>query len=256
MRTRSGQCEIGGDIKAVIFGVDGVVIDSARSLAGAWKTVFDTFLRTYAMTRETVFEPFDVRQDFIRYTHGKPRLAGARDFLASRDIRLPYDDLRALTTRQEEFFLAEVHRHGVSPFPSAVALIRESHRRGIRTAAVSSQRHGSEVLTNAGIVGMFDIVLDGLDAPGTGIPSCPDAALYVRAAMRLGCPPGKTAVIDETAAAMRAAQRGGFGLVIGVDVLGGSRLEEHGADVVVSDLSELRLRRRHHHHHHDHHNAA
>jgi beta-phosphoglucomutase-like phosphatase (HAD superfamily) len=53
-------------------------------------------------------------------------------------------------------------------------------------------------------------------------------------------------VIEETSAAVTAAQRGGFGLVIGVDRLGGSRLGEHGADLVVTDLGELRLQGRHH----------
>lgn len=244
MRTGGGQGELGGDITSVIFGVDGVVIDSARTSAGAWKTVFDPFLRSYAATHNTTFVPFDVRRDFLRHTHGKPRLAGARDFLASRGIKLPYDDLRELTVRQEEFFLAEVHRHGVSPFAAAVTLIRESRRLGIRTAAVSPQRHGTEVLRGAGVLGMFDIVLDGLDAPGTGLPSGPDSALFAQAALRLATQPRHTAVIDETTAAMTAAKRAGFGLVVGVDALGGSALGEHGADLVVSDLSELRLRGR------------
>lgn len=254
MRTGGGRCELGGDITAVIFGVDGVVIDSARASAAAWKTVFDTFLRTYAATHEngrqengqgTGHAPFDVRQDYLRHMRGKPRLAGARDFLISRGIKLPYDDLRGLATRQEDFFLAEVHRHGVSPFASAVTLVRETRRRGMRTAAVSTQRYGTEVLRCAGVIGMFDIVLDGLDAPGTGLPSCPDSALFVQAALRLGAKPRHTAVIDETAAAMAAAKRAGFGLVIGVDAFGGSALAEHGADHVVSDLSELSLGRRH-----------
>jgi beta-phosphoglucomutase-like phosphatase (HAD superfamily) len=246
MPTKSGPCVLGGDITSVIFGVDGVIIDSARTAAAAWKTVFDPFLRTYAAAHETAFVPFDVRKDFLRYTYGKPRLAGARDFLVSRDITLPYDDLRGLTTRQEEFFLAEVHRHGVSPFASTVTLIRETRRRGIRTAAVSTQCHGTEVLRHAGVVGMFDIVLDGLDAPGTGLPSCPDSALFVQAALRMGAQPRKTAVIEETAAGVMAAQRGGFGLVVGVDRLGGGALREHGADCVVTDLSELQIRGRRH----------
>jgi beta-phosphoglucomutase-like phosphatase (HAD superfamily) len=245
MRTGSGQCELGGDITSVIFGVDGVVIDSARTSAAAWKTVFDTFLRTYAALHETTFVPFDVREDFLRYTHGKPRLAGARDFLASRGIRLPYDDLLKLTTRQEKFFLGEVHRHGVSPLASAVRLIREVRRHGMRTAAVSTQRHGSDVLRSAGVIDMFDLVLDGLDAPGTGLPSRPDSALFVQAALRLGVQPRRTAVIEETAAAVAAARRGGFGLVIGVEVFGGAALAEHGADRVVTDLSDVRVSRRH-----------
>lgn len=239
MRAKGGRCELGGDITSVIFGVDGVIIDSARTSAAAWKAVFDPFLRTYAAAHETAFVPFDVRMDFLHHIHGKPRLAGARDFLTSRDVRLPYDDLRGLTACQEEFFLAEVHRHGVSPFASAVTLIRESRRRGIHIAAVSAQRHGAEVLQSAGVAGMFDIVLDGLDTLGTVPPSAPGSALFVQAALRLGAQPRHTAVVDETVAAVTAAQRGGFGLVVGVDVLGGSALAEHGADLVVTDLSEL-----------------
>jgi beta-phosphoglucomutase-like phosphatase (HAD superfamily) len=93
---------------------------------------------------------------------------------------------------------------------------------------------------------MFDIVLDGLDAPGTGLPSSPDSALFVQAALRLGTLPRHTAVVEETGAAVLAAQRGGFGLVVGVDRLGGAALGEHGADLVVTDLSEVRVRGRGH----------
>jgi beta-phosphoglucomutase-like phosphatase (HAD superfamily) len=246
MPTKSGPCVLGDDIRSVIFGVDGVIIDSARTSAAAWKTVFDPFLRTYAAVHEIAFVPFDVRMDFLRYTHGKPRLAGARDFLASRGISLPYDDLRGITRRQEGFFLCEVRRHGVSPFASTVTLIRETRRRGIRTAAVSAQCHGTEVLKNAGVVAMFDIILDGLDAACTGLSSSPDSALFVQAALRLGTRPKNAAVIEETAAGVMAAQRGGFRLVVGVDRLGGGALREHGADCVVTDLSELQIPGRHH----------
>ena len=134
----------------------------------------------------------------------------------------------------------------MSPFTSAVELIRESRRRGIRTAAVSTQRYASEVLRNAGVISMFDIVLDGLDAPGTGLPSCPDSALFVQAALRLGDQPKHAAVVEESAAAVLAAQRGGFALVVGIDRIGGGALAEHGADVVVTDLSALRLHGRRH----------
>jgi beta-phosphoglucomutase-like phosphatase (HAD superfamily) len=240
MRTATRECVIGGDLTSVIFGVDGVIIDSARTSAGAWKSVLDPFLRMYAATHETAFVPFDVRQDFLRHTYGKPRLAGVRDFLASRHISLPYDDLRGLMARQEEFFLAEVRRHGVSPYGSAVTLVRELHRRGVHTAAVSAQRYGADELRSAGVAGMFDVVLDGLDAPGTGLPAGPDTALFVQAALRLGDQPRRTAVIESTAAGVAAAQRGGFRLVVGVDRLRVAALAEHGADVVITDLSELR----------------
>jgi beta-phosphoglucomutase-like phosphatase (HAD superfamily) len=242
MRTTPGECVLGSDVASMIFGVDGVVVDSAQASAAAWKSVLDPFLRTYAAVHETTFVPFDVCTDYLRHVHGKPRLEAARDFLASRDITLPFDALRGLVARQEEFFLGEVRRHGLIPFPSTIVLVRQLRRYGVRTAAVSTQRYGAEMLRRAGVTVMFDLVLDGLDAPGTRLPTKPDCGVFLQAALRLGIPPGRTAVVEETTAGVTAAQLGGFKLVVGVDRIGGvGTLREHGADAVITDLSQLRL---------------
>lgn len=188
MRTKTCQCvldDLNQGVESVIFGVDGVIVDSARASVAAWKSVLDPFLRSFAAVHETAFVPFDVRADYLRYMHGKPRLEGARDFLASREMTLPYDDLRGLAARQEEFFLGEIRRHGLTPFASTIALMRELRRHGVRTAAVSAQCCGSEMLRRAGVAGMFDVLLDGLDAPGTGLPAHSDARLFLQAALRL-----------------------------------------------------------------------
>lgn len=246
MHTKTAQCvldDLGHAVAAVIFGVDGVIVDSAQVSAAAWKSVFDPFLRSLAVVHETGYMPFDVRADYLRYMHGRPRLEGTRDFLASREITLPYDDLRGIAGRHEEFFLGEVRWRGVSPFAATILLIRELREHGVRTAAVSEQRYGCELLERAGVVGMFDVLLDGLDAPGTALPAHPVAGLFVEAALRLGTPPGRTAVIEGSAAGVAAARHGGFGVVIGVDPVGGLvDLGEHGADLVIADASELRLR--------------
>jgi HAD superfamily hydrolase (TIGR01509 family) len=244
LRTKTGQCVLGDhtqDIKSVIFGLD-TIIDGDRAAAAAWKSVFDPFLRTYAAVHETAFVPFDVRADYLRYMRGKSRLEGTRDFLAARDICLPYDDLRGLAMSQQEFFLGQVRRHGLAPFPSTIALVRELRRHGVRTAAVSVHPDGAEVLRRAGTAGMFDVVMDGLDAPGTAVPEHPDAHLYLQAAQRLNTPPAKTAVIEESSAGIAAAREGAFQTVIGVDRTGGTAaLEKHGANPVIKDLSELYL---------------
>jgi beta-phosphoglucomutase-like phosphatase (HAD superfamily) len=207
--------------------------------------VLDPFLRTYAQVHRTAYVPFDVRADYLRYMRGRSQSEGVRDFLASREIILPYDDLRALVVRHQEFFLGEVRKRGVSPLASTVSLVLKLHRYGASTAAVSEQCCGSELLRSAGVAGMFDVLLDGLDAPGTALPEHSDAGLFREAALRLGTPPRRTAVIDGSPAGVAAARCGGFGVVIGVDPAGGSsRLGEHGADLVIADTSELRLRHR------------
>jgi beta-phosphoglucomutase-like phosphatase (HAD superfamily) len=81
-------------ISAVAFDTDGVVIDSARVLAAAWKRSFDEFLRQRNRTAGTEQPPFDVRTDYLRYLHGRPHVEGVRGFLASRGILLPDDNER------------------------------------------------------------------------------------------------------------------------------------------------------------------
>src|SRR3569833_1390959 len=174
MHTKTALCVLDGlgqSVASVIFGVDGVIVDSARASAAAWKWVFDPILRSYAATHATAYTPFDVRADYLRYLLGRSLLEGVRGLLASRGVLLPYDDLRALAARHEEFFLGEVRRHGVSTFAATIVLVRELRRLGAHTAAVSEQCCGSELLRRAGVAGMFDVLLDGLDAPGTVLPA-------------------------------------------------------------------------------------
>lgn len=248
MHSEITQCvldDLGRDVASAIFGVDGVIVNSAQATATAWKTVLDPFLRSYALAQGTTFVPFDVPADYMRYIHGRPRLEGARVFLSSRGVTLPYDDLRGLAVRHEGYFLGEVHRRGVSPFAATVALVRDLHRHGVRTAAVSERCYGSELLEAAGAATMFDVTLDGTDTLGTTLRRIPDAGPYGEAARRLETPPRLTAVIEASASGVAAARRGGFGAIVGVDPTGGrAGLDRYGADLVITDTSELRWRHR------------
>jgi beta-phosphoglucomutase-like phosphatase (HAD superfamily) len=246
MRTKAtGRCVLGEPahcVTSVIFGVDAIV-DSAQASAAAWKTVLDPFLRAYAAVHDGRFTPFDVRADYLGYMRGKPCLDGLHDFLATRDICLPYDDLRGLAMSQREFFLGEVRRHGLRPFASATVVVRELRRNGVRTAAVSVHPAGVEMLRRAGVAGLFDVVMDGLDAPGTTLPEHPNAQLYSQVAERLAVSPGDAAVIEASASGVAAAHECGFGAVVGVDRSGvTAAFREHGASPVITDLADLRFR--------------
>ena len=75
------------------------------------------------------------------------------------------------------------------------------------------------------------------------MPDHPDPQLYLQVARRLGVPPAQAAVFETCATGVSAARECGFGVVVGVDRTGVlTELREHGADPVVTDLAELRLR--------------
>jgi beta-phosphoglucomutase-like phosphatase (HAD superfamily) len=93
-------------------------------------------------------------------------------------------------------------------------------RRGLRTAAVSVDWYAAELLTRADVTEMFDVRLDGLEAPGTMLPAHPEYGLLLEAAQRLRTPPARTAVVEQSAAGVSAARYGAVALTVGVDRIG------------------------------------
>ena len=77
------------DFDAAIFDLDGVLTDTARVHAAAWKTVFDAFLQKWAQRHGQAFQPFDIAADYLDYVDGRPRDDGVRSFLAAGGINLP-----------------------------------------------------------------------------------------------------------------------------------------------------------------------
>ena len=232
-----------------IFDMDGVLTRTAALHAAAWQELFDEFLRRRAAARGEPLRPFDVESDYRAYVDGKPRYEGVRSFLASRAIELPEgggddapdaDTVIGLGKRKDALFEARLRRDGVRTFASTLALVRALRERQVKTAVVTSSRHGREILAAAGIEPLFDARVDGIDVDERGLRGKPDPDAFLAAAAALGAAPERCAVFEDAAAGIEAGRRGGFGLVVGID-RGGNRdaLAGHGADLVVADLDEL-----------------
>lgn len=239
--------------EAVIFDLDGVVTRTADLHAAAWRALFDDFLRQHSLTSGAPFRAFDAEADYLNYVDGRSRFDGARTFLASRGIEIPGGDpadppeaktIHGLAKRKDALFEKSLRSVGAKVYASSIDLVRALREEGIRTAAVTSSRHGREVLRNAGIEGLFDKRLDGVDIDELGLKSKPDPEALLECVRALGVSPRRTVVIDDALPGVEAGRNGEFGLVVGVD-RGGNRqaLEGHGADVVVGDLEELSVER-------------
>lgn len=238
------------ELDAFIFDMDGVVTDTARVHAQCWKEVFDQYLRERSKRSREPFAPF-TEDDYLRFVDGKPRYDGAASFLLSRgdDLRrgepsdLPgYDSVSGIANLKDREFERLVTSHGVAPFPTTVSFIRSLRSRGLKTALISSSRHAKVILTAADIIGLFDVVVDGIEAEALALPGKPDPAIFLTAARLLEAAPSRSAVVEDALAGVEAGHRGHFGLVVGVDrVSHAGELREHGADLVVGDLAELEL---------------
>jgi trehalose 6-phosphate phosphatase len=236
-------------IDAVVFDLDGVVTRTARVHAGAWKQLFDEFLRERSERLGEPFRAFDVKDDYLAYVDGKPRYEGVRSFLASRAIDIPFGDSDhgpdretacGLGNRKDRYFEERLHREGVEVFSTTCALIGELRSRGLRTAMVTSSKHGGEIVELAQLTHLFDAQVDGNLAERLGLPGKPAPDVFVKAAEMLGTIPARTIVVEDAVSGVEAGRRGGFALVLGVDRGGQPEaLRRSGADVVVQDLGEL-----------------
>ena len=73
---------------AWLFDLDGVVTDTARVHAAAWKAAFDPFLAEEAARTGVPQAPFDPVDEYRRFVDGRPRTDGVRTFLGSRGIHV------------------------------------------------------------------------------------------------------------------------------------------------------------------------
>jgi beta-phosphoglucomutase family hydrolase len=236
-------------IEACLFDLDGVLTQTAKVHARAWKEVFDAFLAERAQSTGAAFKPFDEVSDYDEYVDGKPREEGVRSFLASRQISLPEgsendppeaDTIHGLGNRKDRLFLQLIHTQGVQAFEGSVRYLHAASDARLRLAVVSSSRHCSEVLRAARLQGLFEAQVDGNVAHARGLAGKPAPDTYLEAARMLSTAPSQSAVYEDALAGVEAGRAGGFGLVVGVDRAGqAAALREHGADIVVKDLADL-----------------
>jgi beta-phosphoglucomutase family hydrolase len=237
------------DIEACLFDLDGVLTQTAKVHARAWKEVFDAFLAERAQKSGERTRPFDEVADYDEYVDGKPREEGVRSFVASRHISLTEgsendpleaDTVHGLANRKDGLFLQLIHTQGVQAFDGSVRYLHAAREARLRLAVVSSSRHCSEVLRAARLQGLFDAQIDGNVANAKGLVGKPAPDTYLEAARMLSVAPPQSAVYEDALAGVEAGRAGGFGLVVGVDRAGqAAALREHGADIVVKDLANL-----------------
>ncbi|MEA2361627.1 MAG: hypothetical protein QOD71_772 [Thermoleophilaceae bacterium] len=231
-------------IRACLFDLDGVLTQTAKVHAAAWKQMFDEFLRS----RPEPFREF-TQDDYEQYVDGKPRRDGVRSFLVARGIELPEgspDDpsnretVAGLGNRKNDMVQRLIREQGVQVYEGSVRYVKAVRDAGLRRAVVSSSANTREVLRATGIEDLFEAIVDGVVIERDGLKGKPAPDTFLAGARALDAEPAQAAVFEDAIAGVEAGRAGNFGFVVGVDRVGhAAELLAHGADIVVSDLSEL-----------------
>jgi beta-phosphoglucomutase family hydrolase len=225
------------DIQALLFDLDGVLTQTAKVHAAAWKTMFDEFLKE---RDGEGFKPFDAHHDYDEYVDGLPRPDGVRSFLKSRGIDADEATVAQLGDRKNDLVLDIIKKDGVKPYDGSIRYVKAAKDNNFKLAVVSSSANAKDVLKSVGILDLFDHVVDGHAVSDEGLNGKPAPDTFLAGAKALGVEPAHAAVFEDALAGVQAGRAGDFGVVVGVDRVGQrDALRAHGASLVVDDLDEL-----------------
>jgi beta-phosphoglucomutase len=206
------------ELRAAIFDLDGVIVDTARYHYLAWKR----------LAKQLGF-------DFTE-THNE-RLKGVSR-MRSLDILLeiggsdPDEPTRvALAAQKNAWYVQYVSQMDTDEIlPGALEYLRRIKKRGVRTALASASKNAPLILDRLRLMAFFDAVVDGTMVRRAK----PHPEVFTKAAERLGVAPKHCVVFEDAEAGIEAAKRAGM-TAIGV----GSPVVLRAADVVIGGFPEL-----------------
>lgn len=208
-------------LRAVIWDLDGVIIDSGEEHRKAWHRLAQD--EGLPLTDEQFWATFGWRNDDII-----PALWGP----------MPQERIRVLAEHKEQHF-RELIRASAAPLPGALELLSGLHAAGYAQALASSAPIANIQLISdvLGLERYLTALVSG-ESVAQGKPA-PD--IFLRAAAQLGVEPSQSVVIEDAVAGIAAARAGGMHCiaVAGTRDLPGLRV----ADLVVRDLREVSVER-------------
>lgn len=211
-----------GTVKAAIFDMDGLMVDTEPIWAAAWPPAFARYGLTVApgLVEACVGSSYE-------------RISGlvARAYDGNPDAQRALDDHYEVAA---ERFVAS----GAPKKPGLDELLAWLAGEGIPCAvASSSERRVVEAnLRHAGVAGCFSAVVTGDD----GYPSKPAPDIFLGAAERLGADPASTLVLEDSPSGVRAASAGGFVTIMVPDTIEPDDELRGLCACVCRDLAEVR----------------
>jgi len=237
------------DVAACVFNADGVLVGSAAIHAEVWRETFDELLSRRVERTGGSVALFDVRVDYPKYIHGRPRLEAVGEFLASRGISLPdgsphdppgAETVHGIAKRKRSALLRRLDERKVGAYEGARLYLELAHDANVQCAVVSGSTTMETLLDHAGLMGLIDERIDGDTVVAERLRRKPAPDMLLAACRHLGVEPEHAAVFETTPDGVAAGRAGGFEVVVAVDQEGdGDALRARGADLVVADLGDI-----------------
>ena len=203
---------------ALIWDMDGVLVDSGQAHYEAWKRLFDELGRP--ITPEQVAESLGMSNEpLLRLWLGEDT---------------PREEIDALADRKEAWFRELVATH-MQVLPGVTTWLARARERGYRQAVASSAPMANivAIVEALGLADAFDLLISGTRLPR----SKPDPAIFVQAAAGLGATPSESVVLEDAVVGVEAALAAGMRCIAVTNTRSAADLA--AATRVVASLKEL-----------------
>jgi beta-phosphoglucomutase len=207
-------------IKACIFDLDGVIVDTAVYHYKAWKRLANEL-------------GFDFTEDDNEKLKGVSRTRSLELILQWGGVTKTDAEKEELASRKNEWYVEMISR--MTPdeiLPGAKEFLESCINAEIKTALGSASKNSMMILEKTGIANLFNVVIDGNKVSKPK----PDPEVFLKGAEELNIAPTDCVVFEDAIAGVEAAIAGGM-KVVGV----GSPQVLGKADLVVKGLSEMSL---------------
>lgn len=207
-------------IKAAIFDLDGVIVDTAKYHYLAWKHLAEEL--------GFIFSEKDNER-----LKGVSRMRSLEILLETGGLsgKFSLQQMEAMASKKNGWYVEYISRMDESEIlPGTLNCLRGFNDLGIKLALGSASRNAPMILRNLSLTNCFDVIIDG-----TGTSKAkPDPEVFLLAASELSVPPKNCIVFEDAQAGLEAAKAGGMWAVAV-----GSPNNLFGYDAIVRGLDEV-----------------
>lgn len=205
-------------MKAFIFDLDGVIVDTAKYHFIAWKRIGEKV--GFTLTHE--------QNESLK---GVSRVESLDRILAWAKEELTQEEKERLLIEKNEDYLAQIDDMGQEEIlPGVLSLLQYAKENNIPVALGSASKNATAILQKLGITSYFDALVDGNHVT----KSKPDPEVFLKGAEILQQDPKNCIVFEDAAAGIQAAKTAGM-TTIGM----GTAEEVQTADHCFNTMEEI-----------------
>jgi len=209
---------IDADIKAVIFDLDGVLVDTAIYHYQAWRSLAQDL-------------GFDFSEEQNEELKGVSRVESLNKILKWGNKEVSAAEFEALATTKNKRYLTFIDQMKQDEIlPGTATFLEELQQQEILIALGSASKNARLILEKTKLTAYFNAIIDG----NLVKRSKPDPEVFLKAAAELQVAPESCLVFEDAQAGVEAARAAGMHVI---GVVGKSTLVN--CDAYVKDLSEM-----------------